>query len=334
MKELNFKDRAFIIAEIGANHEGNFDDAKQLVLDVAKTGVDAVKFQSYKADKIVSKQLSPDRHSHFKKFELTDAQFVELSALAEKNRLVFMSTPFDIDVVDVLDKIVPAFKIASADITNYPLLKKVAEKNKPILLSTGASTLDEVKDAANFIKSVNKNIVDEGKLVLLHCNLSYPTPAEDANLLSIPYLAEKTGLPVGYSDHTLGILAAKAAVALGARVIEKHFTNNKNKSDFRDHKLSADMAEMTQLVKEIREIEKLRGIAGKQLSNSESANVASRRSLFAKKEIQRGDLIKEEDLIALRPATGISPKDFDKVVGRKANRDIKAGELLSFDMLA
>ena len=233
----------FIIAEVGANHEGNLEVAKELVKVAAKTGADAVKFQTYHADKIVVKS-ERERYEHFQRFELKDEEFMQLAKLAKERNLIFLSTPFDIEAVDFIDKLVPAFKISSGDITYLPLIEHVARKNKPILLSTGMSNVEEIWQAIETVKRANSKLIEEEKLILLHCITSYPTKIEEANLRAIPFMKKTFRLPVGYSDHTLGFDACLYAVALGASVIEKHFTLDKYNREFRDHQLSADVEDM------------------------------------------------------------------------------------------
>jgi sialic acid synthase SpsE len=327
------KGSVFIIAEIGANHEGSVDEAKMLLDAAAKTGVDAVKFQTYFADKIVHKSQK-DRHKHFRNLELTEDDFLGLAEYAERLGITFMSTPFDPDSVDFLDPLVPAFKIASSDITFLQLIKKVAEKGKPILMSTGMSTMDEIRNAVNVINNVNPKILTDGKVVLLHCTTSYPTDIKEANLNSIPFLKKEFNLPVGYSDHTIGLLASLASVVLGASVVEKHFTLDKNRSDrppyFRDHRLSADVEDMKKLVKDIRALERGLGTFKKDVLTSEAGNLqSSRRCIVAKNDIKQGSVISEDSITALRPCTeGISAHEFFNVIGKKTKRDIKTGEIV------
>lgn len=322
----------FIIAEIGVNHEGDFEEAKKLIEAAAGTGVDAVKFQTYTTEKLVStgvKELSGWIQKR-KRFELTREEFIELAKKAREKDLVFLSTPYDTEAVDFLDSLVPAFKIGSGDLTYLQLIEHVAKKNKPILLSTGMAAVDEIWDAINAIKRVNVGLIERKEVVLLHCVSRYPTSIEEVNLRSIPFMRQTFDLPVGFSDHALGILASQIAVALGARVIEKHFTIDKNKSEFRDHKLSADVDEMKELVSGIRVIEKMFGEFKKEPTNNELKNVKlMRRSLVAKEFIPKGSVIAKHMLTALRPAIGVSPTLIDEIVGKKALQDIKKGELLT-----
>lgn len=321
--------KTFIVAEIGANHEGDFEAAKELVKAAAKTGVDAVKFQTYHADKIVIKS-ERERYEHFKQFELSEEEFVELAKLARKQGLIFFSTPFDIEAVDFLDKLVPAFKIASGDLTYLSLIEHVAQKDKPILLSTGTGNVKEIWQAIDAVKRANNKIIEENKLILLHCVSTYPVKIEDANLRAIPFMKETFSMPIGYSDHTLGILASLSAVALGACVIEKHFTLNKYDRGFRDHQLSADVEDMTELVQKVRLVEKSQGEYKKEPMECELTNMKlMRRSLAAKKDIPQGSTITEDMLTALRPEKGIPAFLSKQAIGKRSRRNITEGEILS-----
>ncbi|OEU70984.1 MAG: hypothetical protein BA863_18805 [Desulfovibrio sp. S3730MH75] len=331
MKIANFDtaDKTFIIAEIGNNHEGDFELAKQMVIQAAKAGADAVKFQTIIPTELVSSDQI-DRIAMLEKFRFSYEQFAELAKLAESEDTLFMSTPFDETTVAALDKFVPAFKVASCDITFLPLLEAIAKTGKPIIMSTGAAGEEEVKKSCDYIESCWKsfNITSPG-LAILHCVSSYPTPENEANLKAIATLA-KTGHTAGYSDHTLGIDAAIISVALGAKVIEKHFTVDKNHSDFRDHQLSADPEEFKLMVKKIRSAEALMGTGEIAVANCESCNRDQiRRSAAARGDIKKGSEIKCEQMRWVRPGTGFTTDQVDQVLGKKASRDIKDGELFT-----
>lgn len=254
--------RIFIVAEIGGNPEGDLGLAKRMIKEAAKTGVDAVKFQTYKAEKLVRKSEGWAT-KRFTKLAFTEDQFIELAGIARGLGIHFMSTPFDLDAVDFLDAYVPAFKIASGDITFLQMIQKIAGKNKPIMLSTGASNIDEIRRAIDVIGKTNPDLFKKNRVTVLHCVCSYPTPPSEANLLSIPFLADILGVPVGYSDHTQGTTACLAAAALGASIIEKHFDLEGNEDAFEggiygkgDHVLSARPRDMKNLVSNIRKIER------------------------------------------------------------------------------
>ena len=316
-----------IVAEIGNNHEGNFDIAKLLIKRAAECGVDAVKFQTIRAEKFVTRD-EKKRFTQIKRFELSDSQFRELASLAKARGLLFLSTPFDYDSVDMLDEFVPAFKISSGDLNWYQFLEYIAQKGKPILLSTGMSEVEEITRALETIKGASPAPISEN-VVLLHCVSSYPVDINEANLLSIPYLRERFGVPVGYSDHTLGILTCETAVALGACVIEKHFTYRKEGQSFRDHALSADPGEMKELVASIRLIETSLGANDKRVMECEKQNrTEMRRSLAARKYLAKGEIINEEALTFLRPGTGIPPEGLSSIIGRRVARDIAEGSII------
>lgn len=327
--DFEISQRILVIAEIGINHEGDFETAKEMVEAAAGAGVDAVKFQTFRAEKFIAK-TEKQSVAFFKKMELTDEEFIKLAKLSKERGLIFLSTPFDPESADLIDSLSPAFKIASGDLTCLPLIEYIAAKDKPILLSTGGGTVEEIEGALKAIKAVNRRLIEEKQVVLLHCVSSYPTPIEETNLKSIPFLKERFGLPAGFSDHTLGITACLAAAALGARVIEKHFTLNKYNREFRDHQLSADAEDMISIVKEVRMIEQAMGEYKKEPQKCELNNIIpSRRSLAARIDICQGEVLTNESLTFLRPGSGISPAKIDKVVGRRAVRGIEEGTILS-----
>lgn len=328
--EIRSERDVFIVAEIGVNHEGNLALAKQMIHEAAECGVNAVKFQTYKAEHYVS-VTEKERFERVKRFQLSYEDFKILDDEAKKAGVIFFSTPVDLESVEVLNEIVPFFKISSGDITYHPLIKRVAEKGKPIILSTGLATIDEISKAVEVIDSTNgKEEELKDRLILMHCNASYPAPLDEVNLLSVPFLKERFGVYSGYSDHTLGISACLGAVALGAVVIEKHFTYRKENQSFRDHRLSADKKEMKQLVTMAKEIRTAVGSNyGKNIGKTESENkTAMRRGLAAGRDMKKGDILKEEDIVFLRPANGISIEYLDRVLNRKILVDKRGGEIL------
>jgi len=325
-KSIGEGEKTFIIAEAGVNHNGKFELAKKLIEKAAKAGADAVKFQIFKAEKLICRD---SRFEHFKKLELTKEQFKELADIAKQNNIIFSASAWDKESADFLEELnAPFFKIGSGDLTNIPLIEHISKKEKPILLSTGASDLDEIKEALDLIKrSGNKDIV------LLHCCPLYPAPIEEANLNVIKTLREKFGLIVGYSDHTIGIEVPIAAVALGANVIEKHFTLDKN-LEGDDHKSSTEPEELKKMINLIRNVEKSLGHKEKKVSESEKETQSSiRRSIVADVDIPKGTKITEDTIICKRPGTGIQPRDYNKVIGKKAKIEIKKDSLLEWSAL-
>lgn len=325
-------DAVCIIAEIGNNHEGDLDRAKRMVAAAAAAGVDAVKFQTLRPEGLVRPQ-DEARFATLKRFELTFRDFEALAATARDVGTMFLSTPFDLDACAFLSGLVPAFKIASGDNTFYPLLERAASYGKPIILSTGLATLAELRYAVALIERVWAERGAARQLALLHCVTSYPTPPDEGNLRRIGKLREAFDVTVGYSDHTLGTLAAVASVAAGARIVEKHFTLDKNQSAFQDHKLSADPEEMAALVRQIRELDVLMGSGAMGAVACEARSlVTARRSLAANADLPKGHTLVRTDLAWLRPGGGIPPGQEHTVLGRTLGRDVSRGSTLSEEM--
>jgi N,N'-diacetyllegionaminate synthase len=315
----------FIIAEAGVNHNGNPEKAIQLVKAAAGAGADAVKFQTLTAEGLCSR-CSP-YFDLFRPLELDRKAWEEIAAAARELGIIFISTPFDEESVDLLDELgVPAFKIASGDLTHLPLIEYIAEKNKPIILATGIATIEEIDEALAAIHGTGNEDV-----ALLHCVSSYPAPVEDMNLRSINTLEDRYDVPVGLSDHSMGSLVPVTAVALGAALIEKHFTLDSS-LDVPDKELSLDPAEFKEMVRKIRTVEQALGNGIKKPSQSElEIRDAARRSIVAKRDIPKGTTISADMIKIVRPGTGIAPKDLKKVIGSIARHDIPAEEPLTRD---
>jgi sialic acid synthase SpsE len=321
--------KVIVVAEIGNNHEGDFAVARKLIDLAGATGVDAVKFQTARADLFIS-PADADRRKRFASYEFSAAQWTQLSAQARSRGLVFMSTPLDLVSLEMLTPLVDAVKIASGDVTFAPLLDAAAATRKPLVLSSGASSVDEVAAAVARVRAQWTRVGHDGDLAVLHCVSAYPTPPHEAQLRAIPVLADRLEVTVGYSDHVAGIDAAVAAVALGARVIEKHFTLDKNYSAFRDHQLSADPADMRALVERVRAIEPMLGDGVKAIQPSERANQSAiRRSIAAASDLPSGHVLGSADLIWIRPGTGLAPGQEHLLIGRALVRDVRAGTPLS-----
>lgn len=335
------KEKVLIIAEAGVNHNGNYENAKKLLLAGAEAGVDYVKFQTFKADKLVSKDAEKAEYqkantgdgvtSQFemlKKLEMPYEWHIDLIKYAKSLGVKFLSTGFDEESIDFLDKInIEFYKIPSGEITNKPFLEHVAKKKKPIIISTGMAKLDEVRSAIDVLKY---NGISNENITILHCNTEYPTPMSDVNLRAILSLKNEFDVKVGYSDHTVGIEVPIAAVTLGACVIEKHFTLDKNMPG-PDHKASLDPFELKQMVSSIRNIEKaLSGSGIKEPSQSELKNIfIARKSLHTNRDISKGSTLQKEDLAILRPGDGISPMEIDLYVGRQVKFDLPKGYKIS-----
>jgi N-acetylneuraminate synthase len=335
--------RTFVIAEAGVNHCGSLPRAIRMVEAAAACGADAVKFQTFRADLLASPAAATAEYQRaavgagsqlemLRALELSEDAHLALAARCLDVGIEFMSTPFDVESARFLASIgVRRMKIPSGELTNDGFLGSIAGLGLPVILSTGMATMDEVRHAVGVVE--RHGIRGTGSLVLLHCTSSYPTLPGDANLLAIRSIAAATGLPVGYSDHTLGIQASLAAVALGARVIEKHFTLDRSLPG-PDHCASLTVDECAALVKGIREVEELLGDGEKRPMASElEVGAVARRSVAAARPIAAGRKIDAADLTCLRPGTGIPPSEIGLVVGRTACRDFGAGELLSWEAL-
>ena len=331
----------FVIAEAGVNHNGDIDLALKLVDAAVAARADAVKFQTFVAEELVTgdapkaeyqKQDSGKPESQFemlKALELSREEFKTIKAHCEANEIIFMSTPFDISSLNFLDEIgVPAFKISSGDLTNLPMLAEAGKKQKPVVLSTGMSNLAEVRDAVEAVcNSGNEQIA------LLHCVSNYPAVAADANLRAMQTMHREFRLPIGYSDHTKGLEVAIAAVALGARIIEKHFTMDRN-MEGPDHRASLLPAELKDLVKSIRNVEVALGDGEKKPAASEKAIAqVARRSLVAAKDIAAGTSLSAPLIEIKRPGTGLSPRMLPNLLGLRIRCDVRAGELLTLEMI-
>ena len=331
--------RTLIIAEAGVNHNGDIAKAKALIDKGAEAGVDFVKFQTFKASNLVTKQAkraayqdknTQDNDSQYemlKKLELSQAVHQELIDYCTKKGVQFLSTGFDFESLEFLAGLgITIAKIPSGEITNLPYLRKVATLFPEVILSTGMANITEIKDA---VKVLTDNGVSKDKITVLHCNTEYPTPMEDVNLKAMLHIQRELGVPVGYSDHTLGIEFPIAAVALGATVIEKHFTLDKNLPG-PDHKASLEPEELKAMVMAIRNVEKVIGGSGlKEVSKSEAKNKPiARKSIVATKTIKKGDLFSVENLTIKRPGTGISPMQWDNVIGKTAKKDFEEDDLI------
>ena len=327
---IDLSREVLVIAEIGNNHEGDFGRATELIHAAVDAGAQAVKFQTIQPERLVSATQAA-RIEQLARYAFSRDQFAELAGIARAAGAMFLSTPFTSDVLPWLGPLVPAFKISSGDNNFTPLLEAVAATGKPILLSTGMSDMAAIKQACTTIE----NVPQWGEIALLHCVSAYPTPPEQANLRAIATLARETGKVVGYSDHTFGVDAAVLSVALGARIIEKHFTLSKTQSDFRDHALSADPTEMAKLVQQVTLAQTLLGTGEKVLQEGEMPTAAAaRRSIVARAALPAGHLLADADLDWLRPGGGLAPGKQDLILGRRLNQAVARGEMIKPDMVA
>lgn len=332
------KNKVIIIAEAGVNHNGDINIAKKLIDLASEAGADFIKFQTFNSKKLVTQtaqrtnyqkinliEKNKTQFSMLKKLELSNDDHYILQKYCENKGICFLSTAFDLDSLNFLNSInMKLFKIPSGEITNYPYLKKISEFGKPVMLSTGMSTLDEISDALDVLTSVNLTKKD---ITILHCSSDYPTKFDDVNLLAITNIKEKFGTDVGYSDHTLGISISLAAVSVGAKVIEKHITLSNNMIG-PDHKASIEPKELKLLVKSIREIElALKGDGKKKPNQSEMKNMRLiRKGMYFKRNMKSGEIIKDSDIICLRPFVDLSPMDWNKVIDKKLNIDVNKND--------
>ena len=325
----------FIIAEAGVNHNGSLENARKLVLAAKEAGADAVKFQTFKTENLVTvdaekakyQKETTDDGSQFemlKKLELSYDEFIEVKEFCDEQGIKFISTAFDLDSVDFLYSLgMDLWKIPSGEITNYPYLEKIAKYNQPMILSTGMASFEEIREAKDLIRKYNDN-----ELVILHCTTAYPTELEDVNLKVMEEIKKEFNVNIGYSDHTIGIDVPIASTAMGATVIEKHFTLDKE-MEGPDHRASLDPEELKTMVKSIRNVQIALGDGIKEMSEVELQNKkVARKSLVAKTDIKEGDIFTEENLTIKRPGTGISPMKWLELLGTRANKDYKKDELI------
>ncbi|MHA1572213.1 MAG: N-acetylneuraminate synthase [Alphaproteobacteria bacterium] len=331
----------FVIAEAGVNHNGDLARARELIDVAADAGADAVKFQTFQSDQVVAPLAAKARYqaettgddgsqlSMIRGLELDYEAFDELRGHSADRDIIFLSTPFDHDSVRYLSQAkVPAFKVGSGDITNVPLLRDIAGRGRPVILSTGMSTLAEVDEAMSVVEAAGCEDV-----AILHCVSSYPTAPEEVNLRAMATMSQAFGRPVGFSDHTIGIDITLAAVAMGAALIEKHFTLDKTLPG-PDHRASLEPGELVRMMAGIRAVESALGNGRKVPAESEAdCRAVARRSLFVLDDVAPGEVINSAKVIALRPGGGISPRDADAVCGRRAARVIKGGEMLQWQDL-
>jgi N,N'-diacetyllegionaminate synthase len=328
----------FIIAEAGVNHNGSVDLAKKLIDVASISGADAVKFQTFKAENLVVKNtqkadyqkqttdVSESQFGMIKKLELDVETHKELIAYCQEKDIMFLSTPFDHESIDLLSDLgLQIFKIPSGEITNLPYLRHIGSLGKQVVLSTGMSNLEEVSDALDVLINAGTS---KDNITVLHANTMYPTPMEDVNLNAMLTIQKEFGVDIGYSDHTLGIEVDIAAVAMGASCIEKHFTLDKT-MDGPDHKASLEPEELKAMVGAIRNIEKALGSSEKKPSPSEIVNIyVVRKSIISKTNINKGDILDENNLCVKRPGSGVSPMKWDEVIGTISSKDYKADELI------
>ena len=333
---MSFK--CFVIAEAGVNHNGDLSIARRLIDAAVTSGADVVKFQTFRADLLVTKtakkatyqeknlgDLGLTQYEMLKRLELPLDAFKELKEYAEKSDIEFLSTPFDFESADCIESLVRRYKISSGDCTNFPFLEYIASKGKPVILSTGMASLTEVGKAVNLLKKV--------PLTLLHCTTNYPCPPEEVNLRAMHTLKKAFHLPVGYSDHTMGIEISIAAVAAGAEVLEKHFTLDRNMSG-PDHRASLEPDELKNMIQAIRKVEMALGDGVKKPQPSEiSIAAVARKSLFFSKDLQSGKILEWSDVAIKRPGDGLAPAMLDSVIGCRLTKAVKRDDPVTLKIL-
>ena len=328
LKNFNLKKKVFIIAEVGNNHEGNFSIAKKLVRLAAKAGADAIKFQTFKTENFIRKK-DINRFKQLKKFELSYEQFKSLKKLAHIKKIKFISTPLDLESADFLIKNADLIKIASGDNNFFPLIEKVLKSKKSIIISTGMINILQIKDLTNYIYKVIGKKSAVKRIALLHCVTSYPVEDEFANLRSVEYLIKNSKLTIGYSDLTIGNEACIAAVAMGAKIIEKHFTINKKFSKFRDHALSADYIDLKNIVSGIRKVEKQLGRFNKEIQKPEKKLIKIvRRAAYANKDIFPGEKLTTENINFLRPARTENFLELNKIIDKQLKKRTTSNKII------
>lgn len=328
--------KVFIIAEAGVNHNGSFELAKQLVDKAVWAGADCIKFQTFKSENLVSpnaqkaeyqEKTTDSKESQFnmlKKLELKEEHFILLRDYCQQKGILFLSTPFDLESIDFLASIgMKTWKIPSGEITNYPFLRKIGQRKESVIMSTGMCTMEEVHSAVDVLNQFGTT-----DITLLHCTTEYPAPYDSVNLSAMVSLQKEFGYRIGYSDHTKGIEIPIAAVAMGATVIEKHFTLNCNMTG-PDHKASLEPNELKEMIQAIRNVEKAYGDGVKRPSEAEEKNIAiARKSIFAKTDIKKGEVFSENNIIAKRPGNGLSPMKWNEIIGQKAIKDFLIDEMI------
>lgn len=331
----------FIVAEAGVNHNGSVEIAKKLIDAAIDAGADAIKFQTFKSDELATKEAgkaqyqkggsedSENQLEMLKKLELSEDDFESLRGYCMEKGVIFLSTPFDFQSSDLLERLdVPAFKVSSGDLNNYPFLSHIAKKGRPMILSTGMAEMDEIREA---ISSVTAQKNDD--IIILQCTSAYPAPFHDVNLHAMGALASGFGFPIGFSDHTLGVEVSIAAVALGACLIEKHFTLDKS-MEGPDHKASLEPPELKALVKSIRNVEAALGSPHKDIAASErETRQVSRKKIVAGRDLHEGEIIVSESLALKRSSEGLDPSFYEKLIGKKLKRAIKKDEAIKIEYL-
>ncbi len=327
------KNPCFFIAEVGSNHEGNFNKAKKLVEEAAKSNADLVKIQIYSAKNMVNKNFDRKRFKHFTKLELTIENYIELAKICKKFKKKFSASIWDIESINKLNKYIDIYKIGSGDLDNFQIIKEILKTKKPIIISCGLANINEIQKTINFIKRNDKNYLIKKKVAILHCNTAYPTPFNDVNLKNMTLLKNKFNLDIGYSDHTIGSEVIKIAFCLGAKLIEKHFSNTLKSISFRDHQISLNRKGVNKYLNELNKYKDLLNFKKGMLTKSEISQknrYSFRRSVYAKSKILKGQIFSHKNIICLRPLRKIGKpaSSFFDLIGKKSKKNYKSLDLI------
>lgn len=318
MNNWKGKHGPLLIAEIGGNHEGDFEYAKELTQLAIESDVDYVKFQIYTGDSLVNPVQNPVRNKHFKKFELTKEEYMELYNMCRNVQIGFMASVWDLSQIEWTDSIMDIFKVGSGDLTAYPVLKEISKTGKPIILSSGLATLEEVKDCIAFIRSCNSIYNDPNYLSVLQCTSMYPINDASTNLNVLRTFKKELDIAIGYSDHTKDSKALELSVLLGAQILEFHFTDTRDNKTFRDHHVSLTKQEVSTLIQSIQRNEILLGSFKKEpLEIEKEHHVTFRRAAYFNRDMKAGEIVEEKDMIYLRPNNGIGAEDYQKIIGKE-----------------
>jgi len=323
-----------LIAEIGGNHEGNFEYAKKLTQLAIESDVDFIKFQMYRGDTIVNKIIDTNRNLHFKKFELSKDQYLYLSEIIKQAGKKFLASVWEIEMVDWIDPYLSIYKIGSGDLTAYPIINKIVSKGKPIILSTGLAFEKEVLDTVAYIQNLNSKYTQPENLAILQCTSMYPIDNADTNLNVMKKLHNKTNLTIGYSDHTRGDKALIYATVLGAKILEFHFTDDRSNKTFRDHQVSLTPDEVKKLICDIKVIKEILGSDIKkplEIEKQTGHTISFRRAIYPSKDLAKGHIIREDDIVVLRPNKGIDARDYYNLLGKVVEKNLHQYQELKWE---
>ena len=325
------KNKILFIVEIGSNHEGNYKTAVKLTHQAIKSGADAIKFQIFNCDTLVNKKIEPDRHSHFKRLQLSIDQFIALAKLCKKKKVMFMASVWCNELLKKINPYLKIHKVGSGDLTNFEILAKLIKTKKPIIISTGLSDLNTIDRVINFIKKKDITYIKKKKIAILQCTANYPNPSNEVALNNLKLFNKRYNLPVGFSDHTTDSNACELSYFLGAKIIEKHFTHDKKIKTFRDHQISMNTKDVKTFLNKLSLMEKILGYKKKQILKSEKTSnnyITFRRGIYAKTDIKKGEKLTDKNLILLRPLRGISADKYFEVLGKRSRYNIKKNNII------